>query len=129
MHRRIALCLLVASLLGCTSMAQVGMDQMNSGQYQAAFNTFSQCAQAGDSDCINNIGYMYQQGFMEGGPNVDQAVRWYSLAARYGNITAQQNLVAMGAPVPPMDLLGGHTAAANAELAQYLLIQSAIGGQ
>jgi len=29
---------------------------------------------------------------------------WYNLAARYGNPTAQQNLLRLGQPIPPADL-------------------------
>ncbi|MDA3933565.1 MAG: hypothetical protein PF630_04440 [Gammaproteobacteria bacterium] len=77
---------------------------MNSGNYQLAYNTFLQCAQAGDPYCINNIGVMFERGHMQGGQNLNDAIEYYKLAARYGIPIAQQNLVRLGHPVPQADL-------------------------
>lgn len=77
---------------------------MNSGNYQAAYNQFFACAQSGDPYCINNIGVMYDKGYMQGGANPETAIQYYTLAARYGVPVAQQNLIRHGQPVPPADL-------------------------
>lgn len=105
-------------LISCTTAYNTGLEQLNTGQYQAAYNTFSVCANQGNSNCMNSIGVMYARGNMAGGANYTAAVEWYTLAARYGNATAQHNLIASGAPVPPADLQqqsgggGGDAAAA-----------------
>lgn len=91
-------------LVSCANPAQKGVDMMNSNQHQAAYNTFLQCANQGDSSCINNIGFMYEKGYMDVGEDLDTAVRYYTLAARYGNPMAQNNLVVHGLPIPTIDL-------------------------
>lgn len=95
-------------LAGCAAPSQQGLNFMNAGNFQAAYNVFSQCAANGDPYCINNIGVMYHRGQMQGGVNVTEAVKYYTLAARYGIPIAQQNLRALGRPVPPADLQAGY---------------------
>lgn len=100
--------LLISAFLlnGCATFnpSQSGINALNAGNYQQAYNTFLQCAQAGDPFCINNIGAMYENGQMQGGRNVAEAIQYYALAARYGIPVAQQNLSRLGQPIPPADL-------------------------
>jgi len=101
-----SLIVLVLLLAACTSSpSQQGLDMLNNGHYQSAYNIFVQCSNQGDSNCINNIGYMYESGHMDVGKDMDTAIRYYSLAARYGNPAAQRNLAALGRPIPSVDLV------------------------
>lgn len=106
MLRLSGLLLLTMTLVACaaTPPSQMGLDQLNSGDEQGAYNTFQACAEHGDSACINNIGYMYENGHMQGGPDKAVAIDWYTLAARYGQPVSQQNLMRLGAAIPPADL-------------------------
>jgi len=113
-------------LIGCTSLSQKGLDSMNAGQYQAAYNTFAQCANQGDSYCINNIGFMYERGFMDVGADLDTAVHYYTLAARYGNTVAQNNLSLHGEPIPPVDLVVKQQQSASSNDAAMALILGSI---
>lgn len=123
--------LIAALLSGCASIqpSQLGMNLMNGGNNQAAYNVFMQCANQGDPYCINNIGVMYEQGRIGGYQQVENAVAQYALAARYGLPAAQQNLVRLGREVPPADLQVSHQAqmlqqqqiaARNEQLAEQL---------
>ena len=94
----------LASACAGLSPAQQGVNLMNQGNHQAAYDTLSACAQAGDPYCINNLGVMYDRGYMAGGRDVVTAVHYYTLAARYGVPIAQQNLIAHGRPIPAADL-------------------------
>jgi len=96
--------LFVTLLSGCATMSEEGVSYLNKGQHQAAYNTFIKCANEGNSNCMNNIGYMYSHGHMQGGRNEVEANKWYTLSARYGNETARKNLRNNGASVPPADL-------------------------
>lgn len=124
--------LLLASCAATPSPSQHGLDQLNSGNGRGAYNTFVACSRQGDSSCMNNIGFMYENGHMDTGPDVKSAIEWYTLAARYGQPVSQQNLMRLGAPIPPADLrpqtvVQGRSE--TAELADLLIIQSAITGQ
>lgn len=104
-------------LISCTTPSQTGIDYLDAGNKQAAYDTWLACAQQGDSYCMNNVGMMYQNGHMAAGRDTVKAINWLTLAARYGNPTAQQNLITLGAPVPAADLQqqsggGGDAAAA-----------------
>jgi TPR repeat protein len=113
---------LVLLLSACASSpSQQGLDMLNMGHYQGAYNIFVQCSNQGDSNCINNIGYMYQSGHMDVGKDMDTAIRYYTLAARYGNPTAQRNLAMLGAPIPTVDLVAQQTPNDDAIWAALLL--------
>lgn len=102
------LVLLTLLMVGCAaSPSQKGLDQMNRGNNQEAFNTFMACAKQGDSYCMNNVGYMIANNLihMEEGHDREQAaITWFTLAARYGQPNARQTLAMMGLPLPPTDL-------------------------
>ncbi len=92
-------------LIACASPSQRGLDYLNGGNAQAAYDTFHSCSLQGDSNCMSNIGYMYEQGKMAGGADLKTAIAWYTLAARYGNPVAQQNLLVHKQPIPQVDLV------------------------
>ncbi len=103
---RLAIVTALLLLSSCATFepAQQGMDYMAANQNQLAYNTFVQCANTGNPACWNNLGVMYQQGRIGNGPDLNAAISHYTMAARYGLPIAQQNLAALGAPVPPADL-------------------------
>lgn len=100
----------LAVLAGCATNqlandpAQLGLDLMSTNQNQLAYNVLTQCAQAGNSACWNNLGVMYDQGRIGAGRDVNAAIAHFTIAARYGLPVAQRNLILLGAPVPPADL-------------------------
>lgn len=101
----IVLAVSALALVGCAhSPSQMGLDLQSTGNLQAAYNVWKACADQGDPYCINNIGTMYENGQMNTGPDVNQAIAYYSLAARYGLPVAQQNLMRLGQQVPSADL-------------------------
>lgn len=100
-----ALVISAAVLSGCAhNPSQVGLDLQRAGNMQAAYNVWKACADHGDPYCINNIGTMYENGQMNTGPDFNQAIAYYSLAARYGLPIAQQNLMRLGQQIPSADL-------------------------
>lgn len=99
------LALSISALSGCATTMGLGMDAYNQGQYQSAFDHFLACANEGDADCMNWIGVMYARGQAQSASPRDDAVQWYTLAARHGSPHARTNLAALGEPVPPPDLV------------------------
>ena len=103
--KRLFLAVSLLVLSSCASQFQVGLDHLNAKRYQSAIETFEACANIGDSNCMNNIGVMWSTpGALQGGPNTENAVYWFTLAARYGNPTAQQNLARLNQSIPRADL-------------------------
>ncbi len=102
-HMKIMLYLIGTILVaGCSSMTNDGLNAYNRGNYDRAFQLWTQAAQHGEPVAMNNLGTLYQNVYK----NIDKAVDWYTLAARYGETTAQINLQNLGKPVPPADLAG-----------------------
>jgi len=138
MKLKVLVLVLAALTSACAGLhpAQQGLNLMNEGNHQAAYDTLSACAQAGDPYCTNNLGVMYDRGYMAGGRDVVTAAHYYTLAARYGVPIAQQNLIALGRPVPLADLQAAYQQRliqkqqAEAELAHALGFQlgCALGG-
>jgi|GEM_PF-4059232 len=91
-------------IVSCTTMYGTGLDYLNAGNNQAAFNYFNSCASQGDSDCYNAIGWMYENRRIQSSDSMKDALRYYTMAARYGNEVAKSNLVRLGYNIPPADL-------------------------
>lgn len=89
----------VVFLAGCASFDDLGIRALNAGNLPLAETRFNQAIQTGSVESWNNLGVVHQRA-----GRMDQAVSAYTLAARYGNPTAQQNLLLLGKPVPPADL-------------------------
>lgn len=92
------------SLLAACSVNDQGLQQLKAGRNAEAFQSFTRCAQQGNPWCYNNLGVMYERGLVSGRVEIEQAVRYYTLAARYGVPLAQQNLMRLGSSVPRNDL-------------------------
>jgi TPR repeat protein len=105
---RTALVIAAAIVAGCaTSYHEKGFNLHQNGQYQLAYNEYNAGAQQGDSNAMNNMGLLIEEGkvvIVDGSEPLDAAVSWYNLSARYGNPTAQQNLRRLGQPIPAADL-------------------------
>lgn len=86
-------------LSACTSLHQEGMNAFQSGNTALAEQKILAAIRGGDVDAWNNLGVIYERTGRQ-----ELANRAYQMAARYGNATAQQNLIAKGLPVPPADL-------------------------
>lgn len=82
-----------------------GLEHLNANRNQAALDSFNQCATAGVADCYNNIGFMYSAGKIQSANKMQDAIRYYTLAARMGSPTAQKNLLMLGYDLPPVDLV------------------------
>lgn len=91
--------LLAAVLSACATLNQEGLSAMNAGNLKLAEQKLLAAVRQGDSDAWNNLGVLYDRTGRR--PLADRA---FLMSARYGNATAQQNLVARGLPVPAADL-------------------------
>ena len=91
-------------LTSCTTMYGTGLDHLNAGDNESALRDFNSCASQGDADCYNAIGQMYESGRIQSVAPMEDALRYYTMAARYGNEAAQSNLVRLGYDIPPADL-------------------------
>jgi TPR repeat protein len=71
-----------------------GARLMKAGQHDRAMHVFQLLAARGDSDAMNNIGWMYQYGL---GRPVDyaKALAWYRKSADLGAVSGQVNLAKM----------------------------------
>ena len=68
-----------------------GVRLMNAGDYARAMRIFQQWAAKGDTNAMNDIGWMYANGL--GMPvSAEQAIAWYSKAAKLGNPVGYTNL-------------------------------------
>ena len=120
MNKLIAATIALASLVGCASPSQKGLDSFNAGNYQHAANTFMACAQQGDSYCMNNLGYMFETGAVtpnDGLRSEEGMLNWYTASAQRGNPTAIANLTRLGLPVPEVIYQAPAPAANNDGLA------------
>jgi len=103
--------LVVFAIAGCTqhSLTQLqldnGLEHLNANRNQAALDSFNQCAATGEAACYTNIGFMYAKGKIKSANKTQDAIRYYTFAARMGEPTAQKNLLSLGLAVPPVDLV------------------------
>ena len=107
MNKLIAVTVALLSLVGCASPSQKSIDLVNSGDINSAQIHAQECANAGDSYCMNNLAVIVEShnGVIVGPETREEIyLSWYTLAARYGNPTAQQNLRRLGQPIPAADL-------------------------
>ena len=91
-------------LASCSIDFERGLRHINAGENTSAFNRFNSCASQGDSECYNAIGWMYENRRIQSAAPMKAALHYYTMAARYGNKTAQLNLVRLGYNVPSADL-------------------------
>lgn len=96
---------LIVLLAGCSSTFDKGLAHQNRGNYQAAYDNYYACASEGVGACYNNIGSMIENGQVRSNNRIEDAVEWYTTAARYGVPMARTNLIRLGRPVPPDDLV------------------------
>lgn len=97
--RLIAAVLLVWLLTACASLHQEGMQAYRAGNVPLAEQKLQAAIRGGDTEAWNTLGAIYDRTGRR-----DQAIRAYQMGARYGDPTAQQNLIQKGLPVPPADL-------------------------
>jgi TPR repeat protein len=94
--------ILLLALSGCATTYGEGSDLYKSGRYSEAAQRFHSCAQREDDDCMYALGAMHANGHIPGGRA--EALRWWTLSARYNNDRARAALIQVGASVPPPDL-------------------------
>lgn len=94
-------------ITGCAANAvNTGLEALNRGDLNTAEAHFNAGVQQGDPAAFNNLGVIAERrGQME------LAVNYYTLAARYGVSVAIQNLIKLGRPVPEPDLANARAAA------------------
>jgi TPR repeat protein len=89
---------LLSSLMACPILAGPIEDSRKAyrgGDYKTAFQLIKPEAEKGDAVAQFILGYMYDEG--KGVPkDYDEAVKWYSRAAKQGNKEARHNLGLMG---------------------------------
>ena len=89
---------LLSSLMACPILAGPIEDSRKAyrgGDYKTAFQLIKPEAEKGDAVAQFILGYMYDEG--RGVPkDYDEAVKWYSRAAKQGNKEARHNLGLMG---------------------------------
>lgn len=96
--------LVMLTLTGCASFQNQnylnGQSSFAKKDYAAAYNHFIECVnETKNTACMYNIGASaHNMG------NDDEAGRWFTLAARYGQQNAISQLTKMGLPVPTADL-------------------------
>lgn len=92
-----------------------GMAALHRGDFPIASYHFAELAKDGDPSSMNNLGVALM---MVG--RRDDAVYWFSSAARYGDVNAPTTLRKLGEPVPPADLVGKHPSQVSAKRASNL---------
>ncbi len=70
----------------------------------AAFNLYKTAADNGLPVGMNNVGASYEFA-IHVQKDMETALQWYRLAARYGDTQARSNLMRLGIQLPKMDLL------------------------
>lgn len=96
------LLLSLAALPGCSSMSERTVYALNAGNFALAEQNAMAAIQEGDPYGWNNLGVVYARTGRR-----DEAVKAYTMAARYGIPVAQQNLIVLNQPVPTADLATG----------------------
>jgi hypothetical protein len=92
--------LLVLALTGCAaSQHRQARQHINKGEHWTAISMLQMEVQNGNWRAWNDMGVAYQR---VGEP--DKAIQAYTMGARWGDATAQQNLINLNAQVPPADL-------------------------
>jgi hypothetical protein len=117
-----ALCL---SLAGCASPSRLAYEAMGRGDLVFAEKQYLIAAQQGDYTAWYELGYLYSVKRDEA-----SSIRAYTMSARYGNQRAAENLKALKAPIPSVDLLAGTLASqrqneANNSAGTLLILESA----
>jgi len=76
-----------------------GTKKVHQNNLPSALKSFTRCANKGNPNCMWAVGAVdFELGW------VDSAKSWLTLAARYGQPTAQEDLTKHGWPVPAADL-------------------------
>ena len=94
-----------ATLYGCSTIMgpqtnfERGNAALSAGNLPLAETHFMAATKEGEPNAWNNLGVVYEQLSRR-----DEAVRAYTLAARFGMPVAQSNLMRLGAAVPTADL-------------------------
>lgn len=91
----------VFALSACATRMQMAEQAIHQKRFADAERMYSEEISYGNNVALawNNLGVVYMR---SGRPQM--AAKAYTMAARYGDPVAQQNLVAMKLPVPPADL-------------------------
>lgn len=127
MYRKLVLSSATAFLIaltGCASIYNDGTKASEAGNWPLAEKLLIQAIHEGDNvpGAWNNLGVVYQRT-----GRLPQAIQAYTIAARYGDSVAQQNLVALGKPVPPTDL--ARPGASNMSNAEAILLLTGAAAQ
>lgn len=89
-------------IAGCSTTYNDGTQAMQDGRFALAEQLLTRAIREGDNlpESWNNLGVVYDRT-----GRLDQAIRSFTMGARYGNPVSQENLRKLGKPVPPADLV------------------------
>lgn len=88
-----AICALVLSSPPALAGNKEGGEAYNAGNYAKAISEWTSAARKGDTKAPYNLGVMYENGLGNLSPDVNQAMSWYLLGARRGDLSS---MVAIG---------------------------------
>lgn len=125
MRYTVVLAATVAAMAGCASYGP-GDAAREAGDFRTACREW-RAVEKPNPMVINNIGACHGNGW-DGPVDRAAAIRYYTLAARYGLALAQRNLAQLGEPIPTADLAArsapGPSGAGAAAAGLFLLQQS-----
>ena len=78
-----------------------GQSAFESGEYDAAMDTWRQAAEDGSANAQYGMGYLYQKGLGLKQPRPDLALKWYEKAARQSHTDAMVALARLYQNAPP----------------------------
>ena len=92
MRQLLSLCLLI-SVFGCASNPAYyqALEAAENENYRVAVGLWQPLAEQGDVRSQFKLGELYHEG-LGVSPDIDSAIRWYTLAAEQGHADAQNNL-------------------------------------
>lgn len=99
--------ILPITLTGCAStppQLERGRDAYKSGNYTTAWHEWQACANQGEPVCMAALGAGFEERRFPAADPMLEAIRWYTLSARYGFGGAKHRLAVLGQPIPPADL-------------------------
>ncbi|MBX6323729.1 MAG: sel1 repeat family protein, partial [Rhodospirillaceae bacterium] len=91
----LALPLLALGAVAARADYDSGLAAYDRGDFAAALSEWLPLAEKGDPQAEHGVGMIYEAGIGIGGPDLAQAVRWYTAAAAQGVAAAQNNLALM----------------------------------
>jgi hypothetical protein len=100
-----------------------GLTALGQKDFALASYHFAELAKEGNPAAMNNLGVALLMVDRR-----DEAVYWFNLAARYGNVHARDTLARLGESVPSADLVGRHPTQLQREATDKFVAALIVGG-